>query len=608
MNLSIKQIIIRSFVGSISIIGILMFLIFSLYMNQNELFESQNRKYESYLLADELRQSSDDLTRLMRTYSNTGEEKYKDYYFTILDIRNGKSPRPESYNRIYWDFFTVSGDKPRRDTEKIGLIDLMKQKGFQESELSKLEEAKKNSDSLVRTEVIAMSAMQGKLEDDAKTLIKPAESLRDFARRILHDEKYHTDKYKIMQPIDEFYVLLEKRTNQEVIDSKEKQTFLLRITMFILFLLVAHLLMSFYFIRRQVTKPIINFSKEIQDITINKDLRRELFSQGGNEIGELISQINQFIKSIRNLFLAFQSNSLKVNELANALELTIQNTKQSMEEVSSATDNVATETGQLMSFTESITEMMNESKGIVSVGTKISKNNAVNSKTLLTEINAAYSELTLANKELKTISNQLDETAKSTEALSERSREIHLVLISVREISKQTGLLALNAAIESARAGEHGKGFAVVADEVGNLANQTQKATEKISRVINDITLEINNSVNKIRTTNQSSQNLFQIISKIETIISKNVSVVRVNQEESSQIAIELSNIEKNLHEVNNITSQIYKTNQHLAASGEEVSVSMKSKVDALDTIKERITSLNSESKKLQADIVQFKL
>ena len=593
MNLSIKQIIIRSFVGSISIIGILMFLIFSLYMNQNELFESQNRKYESYLLADELRQSSDDLTRLMRTYSNTGEEKYKDYYFTILDIRNGKSPRPESYNRIYWDFFTVSGDKPRRDTEKIGLIDLMKQKGFQESELSKLEEAKKNSDSLVRTEVIAMSAMQGKLEDDAKTLIKPAESLRDFARRILHDEKYHTDKYKIMQPIDEFYVLLEKRTNQEVIDSKEKQTFLLRITMFILFLLVAHLLMSFYFIRRQVTKPIINFSKEIQDITINKDLRRELFSQGGNEIGELISQINQFIKSIRNLFLAFQSNSLKVNELANALELTIQNTKQSMEEVSSATDNVATETGQLMSFTESITEMMNESKGIVSVGTKISKNNAVNSKTLLTEINAAYSELTLANKELKTISNQLDETAKSTEALSERSREIHLVLISVREISKQTGLLALNAAIESARAGEHGKGFAVVADEVGNLANQTQKATEKISRVINDITLEINNSVNKIRTTNQSSQNLFQIISKIETIISKNVSVVRVNQEESSQIAIELSNIEKNLHEVNNITSQIYKTNQHLAASGEEVSVSMKSKVDALDTIKERITSLN---------------
>ena len=577
-------------------------------MNQNELFESQNRKYESYLLADELRQSSDDLTRLMRTYSNTGEEKYKDYYFTILDIRNGKSPRPESYNRIYWDFFTVSGDKPRRDTEKIGLIDLMKQKGFQESELSKLEEAKKNSDSLVRTEVIAMSAMQGKLEDDAKTLIKPAESLRDFARRILHDEKYHTDKYKIMQPIDEFYVLLEKRTNQEVIDSKEKQTFLLRITMFILFLLVAHLLMSFYFIRRQVTKPIINFSKEIQDITINKDLRRELFSQGGNEIGELISQINQFIKSIRNLFLAFQSNSLKVNELANALELTIQNTKQSMEEVSSATDNVATETGQLMSFTESITEMMNESKGIVSVGTKISKNNAVNSKTLLTEINAAYSELTLANKELKTISNQLDETAKSTEALSERSREIHLVLISVREISKQTGLLALNAAIESARAGEHGKVFAVVADEVGNLANQTQKATEKISRVINDITLEINNSVNKIRTTNQSSQNLFQIISKIETIISKNVSVVRVNQEESSQIAIELSNIEKNLHEVNNITSQIYKTNQHLAASGEEVSVSMKSKVDALDTIKERITSLNSESKKLQADIVQFKL
>jgi methyl-accepting chemotaxis protein len=60
-------------------------------------------RYHSYLLADELRQSSDDLTRLGRTYVATGDVSYKNQYLEILAIRNGEKPRPQAYNRIYWD-------------------------------------------------------------------------------------------------------------------------------------------------------------------------------------------------------------------------------------------------------------------------------------------------------------------------------------------------------------------------------------------------------------------------------------------------------------------------------------------------------------------------
>lgn len=58
--------------------------------NQGELIESQERRYQSYLLADELRQSSDDLTRLARTYVVTQNPLYEKMYWSILDIRNGK--------------------------------------------------------------------------------------------------------------------------------------------------------------------------------------------------------------------------------------------------------------------------------------------------------------------------------------------------------------------------------------------------------------------------------------------------------------------------------------------------------------------------------------
>lgn len=608
MKLSIKQIIQMSFIGLTSIILVLTFLVISLYINQNQLYEKQNRKFESYLLADELRQSSDDLTRLMRTYSMTSDTKYKDHFFTILDIRNGKKPRPEKYNRIYWDFYTVNGSKPRPDTNTIKLADLMKEQGITQDEFAKLEEARINSDGLVRTEEIAMSAMQGKLEADAKSLILPNETLTDFAKRILHDEKYHSDKFKIMKPIDDFYILLEERSNKEVIQSKEKQNFLLQLTLMVLLLLVFILLGSFYYIHREVTVPILNFTNEIEVITASKDLTKQLITSSQNEMGQLAIKFNEFIKSIHSLFIGFQSNSKGVNELANSLEYTIKNTKESFEEVSVATDSVSDETGRLMQLTESINEMMYESKSKIATGANLAFNNSKNSQNLLAEITSAYKELNEANRELKIISSQLDETAKATEILSERSREINSVLISVREISKQTGLLALNAAIESARAGEHGKGFAIVADEVGNLAAQTQQATTKISQVVNDITLEISSSVNKIRLTNESSKNLFQIIGKIEKVISNNVSTVKATQEESSHISSELSDIENNIIQVNNITKQILTINQHLTASGEEVSVAIKSKFSAFDKLKEEIVALNSENKSLQAEIIQFKI
>ena len=59
------------------------------YRNSNQLVESNIKRFRSLEMAQELRQSSDDLTRYCRTYVETGDSIWENCYWKVLDIRNG---------------------------------------------------------------------------------------------------------------------------------------------------------------------------------------------------------------------------------------------------------------------------------------------------------------------------------------------------------------------------------------------------------------------------------------------------------------------------------------------------------------------------------------
>jgi methyl-accepting chemotaxis protein len=104
--------------------------------------------------------------------------------------------------------------------------------------------------------------------------------------------------------------------------------------------------------------------------------------------------------------------------------------------------------------------------------------------TASTEMSASASGLTQA---ASAASSEVDTARETISSLTRSSAEIKEIIALIDSVAAQTRLLALNATIEAARAGEAGKGFAVVASEVKDLADQTGRATERVTAQVEQI-------------------------------------------------------------------------------------------------------------------------
>ncbi len=180
---------------------------FAVYTHAEKAIDRANEyRQQSLFLSEELRQSSDDLTRMARTYVITGQTAYKSHYLDIIAIRDGVKARPENYHNIYWDLVFSGQPLPRPDSQqKTPLLELFRQAGFSDEEYRWLDEAKKNSDHLAILEQEAIRLSESGNEDS-----------RAQAIRMLHDEAYHQAKADIMRPLAQLDDQMEKRTLEAI--------------------------------------------------------------------------------------------------------------------------------------------------------------------------------------------------------------------------------------------------------------------------------------------------------------------------------------------------------------------------------------------------------
>ncbi|BAK72896.1 response regulator [Arcobacter sp. L] len=263
--------------------------------------DAYNMQYKSLILADELRQSSDDLTRMARTYVITGNSMYEEQYKTVLAIRNGELPRPKRYNGIFWDFLSIDGSIPKLDGEKIPLRELMKNANFPESELNMLFTSQNESDDLTKLEHKAMNAIKGIfLDKDGNYTIKGKPDFA-LARELMHSKEYHEAKIRIMEPLDRFYRAFENRTKQKVDEARATVKELEFYVNVIVLFSIVFFLMSFFIILFRIVYPIdllrrvmLKLSKNDMSVEIDKN-------KFDDEVGDMIGAVEIFKENTQKL-------------------------------------------------------------------------------------------------------------------------------------------------------------------------------------------------------------------------------------------------------------------------------------------------------------------
>ncbi len=489
-----------------------------------QMSHSSHRQYLSYVLADEFRQVSADLTRLCRCYVATGEARFEQEYMATLDWSSGKIPRPD---------FT---DPELGRGKAISELDLMRQQGFSEEEFKLLDEGIKNSNALVATEVQAMATIGKGMVVAGPNQAREGETARDFALRIVYDDAYHAELEKIKKPVSQFFTALTARTTAEVETAKGAMQVWSGITMAAIIIGAVITIFFSLLIIRRVLRPIASLC-----ITLGRVAEGDLTASSGirenGEIGQMAQAVDSTVATLADVM-------TEIREAADQ-------TAASGEELSASAQNISSGAQTQASSVEEIGAAVQElTRSIETVAA-----NAIDANALAQQTN------TTAESGSQIVARSID----GMKAINDSSTQIAKIIGVINQIANQTNLLALNAAIEAASAGEHGLGFAVVADEVRKLAERSSGAAQEIAQLIEQ-------SGKRVGEGATLSQDVGQSLKAIVDGITRTTAGMSGISSATAEQALTAKEVAKNIEGISAVTEENSASAEEMAASAEELS------------------------------------
>ncbi|MDA1675203.1 methyl-accepting chemotaxis protein [Bacillus cereus group sp. TH152-1LC] len=345
---------------------------------------------------------------------------------------------------------------------------------------------------------------------------------------------------------------------------------------------------------RATIKPLVELKNYARTVSEGDLSIKELKVKGNDEISELTESFNQLVRNFRETLSHVSKNSLQVAETSQRLKMNSESLEVNSKSISTHIQNVATsnveQVDTSVKVNQEITKIFEDVNSMTQIiieaeNSSVESSNKADRGNIVVE-NTITQMQNIAEKTLQ-INNAMGELKKKSDAVGN-------IVSTITDFAEQTNLLALNASIEAARAGENGKGFAVVADEVRKLAEQSGKATQEISELINQIQKETLTVVGAITEgSNSVDEGITLVGDAKQSFEDISVSVKEINHQmkEASDFAQYIKNSVESILEaveiIKEATAVASKLAQEVAQSSEEQTASTEDVVTVIKTLSE---------------------
>jgi len=269
------------------------------------------------------------------------------------------------------------------------------------------------------------------------------------------------------------------------------------------------------------------------------------------------AQIQEMFDGILEISAVVQDEASKSTDTVEQLFDTTQTVTMSMHEIVDSANmtahNIEEQNQMTQNIQNAIAQTGERSKKMVGIAVDSNESIQTNMK-VMEELQVQSRQIAATNAEV----------SDSMIRLQEKTKEVEEIASMILGISSQTNLLALNASIESARAGEAGRGFAVVADQIRQLAEQTKKSTEEITRIIN----ELNQNANEVVVSVEKSVSATE--DQNEKIVAASVAFGKLN-EDMTILIDDINEMDQEILSLSEANNTIVENISHLSAATEEV-------------------------------------
>ncbi|WP_458415088.1 methyl-accepting chemotaxis protein [Schinkia sp. CFF1] len=330
-------------------------------------------------------------------------------------------------------------------------------------------------------------------------------------------------------------------------------------------------LLIIFTLARYLLQPLRQLMVQIKKVQTG-NFTELLETKRNDEIGELTVSFNDMIQGLKGMILGISKGSKELHQSSQALFKSSTYVTETSSEVNEKVISLTTGSKRQLEIVEdavaTITEM---STGIEAIAGNLDEV-ASSSQVATKSSEEGKKQIDQVISQMNTIYSAQEDSSRVIQDLDQKSKEIGQIVDTITGIANQTNLLALNAAIEAARAGEHGKGFAVVSEEVRKLAEESGKAADKISQLIEEIQAKTETAVNTIDHSSKevesgtkiiasSGEAFYEIINSIQAI-SDQINSITVATEELASGSTQIVTVIK---EVKDIAKQSVKATEDFA-------------------------------------------